>query len=124
MDHHQQAELAARLYERRGEAGDVKRAECTIGDWKPQPASCHANVDLWLRHNPQHRSVRGWWYCDYALVGTAEFFAHSVIANENGELFDITPTTPEEALAKLIGYIPERRFIRHDGTEDSFKAIR
>jgi hypothetical protein len=48
MTHDQQAELAARLYERRGEAVAVRRAECEIGDdWTPQPSYCHENVDTW-----------------------------------------------------------------------------
>jgi hypothetical protein len=70
MTHDQQAELAARLYERRGEAVAVRRAECEIGDdWTPQPSYCHENVDTWVKRNPHHRAVRGWWYCEY-VVGT------------------------------------------------------
>jgi hypothetical protein len=75
---------------------------------EPQPNACHVNVEQWVKENPQHRPVRGW-----LVTSGVVFDRHSLIADERGELFDITPIA-----------LPHRPpFLRYEGSEDEFNAI-
>jgi hypothetical protein len=53
---------------------------------EPQANACHVNVERWVTENPQHKAVRGWLVTSGFLLDR-----HSVIVDEHGELFDITP---------------------------------
>jgi hypothetical protein len=68
--------------------------EVTIGDWRPEPKACHANVTTVCQSQPDYKPVRGWLYFDFAGALThVKFLAHSAVRAPNGELWDITPTS-------------------------------
>ena len=101
-------EIAARLYERRYDAVDVDHTSVTIGDWCPDWNECHLNVDRWCAEHPNCRAVRGWLLVPRGTI--VQFYAHSVIANEDGTLTDITPrVTPHKY-----------PFLRHDEADGAF----
>ena len=78
----------AKLYKRRNEGIKLRRAEMSIGAWKPQQNKCHENVSILCEHNPTYLPVRGWFYFDEL----AKFIPHSVIRRPNGDIRDITPS--------------------------------
>jgi hypothetical protein len=78
------------------------------GGRQPQPNACHGNVEQWAKQNPQHRPVRGW-----LITSGFVFDRHSLLADERGELFDITPIQQP--------YRPP--FLTHPGNEDEFMAL-
>jgi hypothetical protein len=89
-----------------------------LGDWKPVENCCHVNANTWVRSTPCHSPVRGWIFYKRCLIPTEndpghEFTAHSVVRDEKGILFDITPV-PDERIR------PWMRFIPHIGEEDLF----
>ena len=90
---------ALRLYERRAEGIFIRVADAQIGDWEPLENQCHANVTTWCQKCSHEKPVRGWIYIDFITqpyLGApphVQFISHSVIENEEGELFDITPTS-------------------------------
>ncbi len=62
-----------------------------IGDWRPQVAQCHENVDAWVKGNLGAVAVRGWvTYASFGELGIG-LTAHSVVQDSDGRLFDITP---------------------------------
>ena len=93
---------AARLYERRSESVVLKRAEVSIGDWRPLPNQCHHNVTEWCAHDERYKPVRGWLYFDLAPLNCAKFVSHSAVRAPDGHLYDITPTS----LPCLYPFIP------------------
>ncbi len=87
---------ASALYVRRAECLEVRRTAVQLGEWKPSAKRCHHNVSEWVRCNPTHQAVRGWLY--FALPGLSfvRFTAHSVVRNDTGGFFDITPSEAVE----------------------------
>jgi len=71
----------------------------------PAANKCHENVARWLHENPKHVAVRGW------LDSGGLLEAHSVVADDEGNLFDVTPRD-----ARI-------RFIRHNGRDEEFFAL-
>jgi hypothetical protein len=86
-----------------------------IGDWHPAIGQCHSNVDTWIQNNPNHRSIRGWitWH---PIIGGMKFTKHSVVRDDLGKLFDITPLGDETIRTTL-------KFCPYPGDEESFKAL-
>src|SRR4051794_31432525 len=84
-------ELAQQLYERRHEALRVPFRDCCGPDFKPVKQDCHRNVDVWCRLHPEQQPVRGWLVIQRPDRGYCRFVAHSVIGDEEGRLFDLTP---------------------------------
>ena len=75
---------------------------------EPQPNACHTNVEDWIKENPQHKPVQGWLVTSGFLLD-----AHSVVADDSGTLFDITPVqTP---------WRPP--FLPHLGNDAEFKEL-
>ena len=101
------------LYARRGEAVKLRRANASIGQWRPQPHECVQNIETWARHNPQHKRVDGFVYFDYTFRGFVRFSPHCVLENEQGELVDITPHKASD----------DYPFIRHSGSREEFEAL-
>ena len=91
--------------------------EVSVGDWRPERSRCHDNVDIWIKSNPRHVAVRGW--VVYASDGkdSVGLTAHTVVKDENGNLFDITPIEDERARPGMI-------FVFHLGNDVSFHALR
>ena len=105
---------AARLYERRSEGVITGVAQASIEDWTPSGHDCHANVTDWCEHYLGHKPVRGWLYFDFSKpMSVVRFYAHSVIENEKGELFDITPSKASQ----------QYPFIRADESEEEFAYL-
>lgn len=103
------AELAQQLYERRHQAVLVPFRDCSGPDFSPVEQACHSNVDRWVRSHPTHRAVRGWFvYESWLPLGLCRFAPHSVVLDEHGELFDLTPT-------RAVRRYP---FLRHHLTDD------
>ena len=96
-------------------AEHVPFREVSISDWHPKVGDCHVNVDTWVKANPCTLAVRGW--VTYASFGVATgLTAHSVVRENDGQLFDITPLVNEEYRAPM-------RFIPHVGDEQVFFAM-
>ena len=114
MDNFDIDAYAARLYERRSEGIITGVAQASIGDWTPSGHDCHANVTDWCEHHPGHIPVRGWLYFNFDnLLPIVRFNAHSVIENEKGELFDITPSKASQRYP----------FIRAEESEEEFAFL-
>lgn len=62
-----------------------------MGDWKPESRNCHTNALTLAARDPRYKAVHGWLCADYIAVGQFTFYAHSVVEDPTGELFDITP---------------------------------
>jgi hypothetical protein len=105
------AELAQQLHERRKEAVLVPFRDCSGPDFSPIEQACHSNVDKWCRSHQKHQAVRGWLVHESWLPqGFCRFAPHSVVLDERGELFDLTPT-------RATGRYP---FLRHHLTDEEF----
>jgi hypothetical protein len=103
--------IARSLYLRRA-SGVLVPFETRAIAWKPHPRFCHINADKYALQNLDHEPVRGWLIFDYSDIGRFRFMSHSVVADKDGKLFDITPA-------------PATRppFLRHEGPEGEFEAI-
>jgi hypothetical protein len=96
------------LCERRATATPVPPRQVHFRNGEtPRCRNCHSNVDTWVAENPKCKPVRGWLVISDGLLN-----AHSVVADTDGVLFDITPQ-PVSGL----------RFFRHPGTESEFRAL-
>lgn len=98
-------------------AVDVRyEPDALIGHWRPKVADCHANVDYWVYHCDGYAAVRGWLaYADFGL-NMSGYTAHSVLRSPDGELVDITPVQD-------CNFV-QRRFIPHQGDEETFLRMR
>lgn len=93
---HPPAELVhyvALLYERRNEGVILANKHMTIGDWSPVQNECHRNVTRLCEFNPKLTAVRGWLYFDFEnALPHVRFTAHSAILEEDGLMYDVTPS--------------------------------
>src|ERR1039458_10759503 len=96
------------------------RTEVSLGEWKPERSRCHDNVDGWVSATPSHSAVRGWATRNKCYIGAGselipalELVAHSVVCDENGNMFDITPFADECVRQSTL-------FVVHVGNEESF----
>jgi hypothetical protein len=48
-------------------------------------------VDRWVGLQPEHQPVRGWLVIEHFDQRYCRFVAHSVVRDEQGRLFDLTP---------------------------------
>ena len=113
------AEYEAAICERLPNAGVLPFKKVSVGNWEPVRNECHKNVDRWIAATPTHKAVRGWVTYKQCLVGDTlglELTAHSVVRNEAGEFFDITPLHDERQR-------PSMRFVAHLGDEADFWSL-
>jgi hypothetical protein len=92
-----------------------------LGAPNPVIAKCHENVNAWVQATPEHSPVRGWVCYRECVVGVTlgiELTAHSVVRDQNGDLFDITPLADERP--RLSGFM---RFVPHVGPDALFWEI-
>jgi hypothetical protein len=109
-------EYEATICKGRDGAALVPFVEVTIGDWTPEIADCHNNVDRYVAARPGCEPIRGWiCYASFGPDGEG-FTAHSVMRNDRGELFDITPVYPSAERGGV--------FLPHRGDEALFLAMR
>ena len=107
-------ELAHRLYQRRDEAVVVPIRDCRSADFEPTEQDCHGNVDRWCRAYTHHKPVRGWLVSEgYSRPGICRFIAHSVVEDERGLLFDITPSRASHRYP----------FLREEMTEEEYLML-
>jgi hypothetical protein len=92
----------------------VPQISVSIGDWRPKPSDCHANVDRWVAQDQNRKAVRGWIVNGPDEIGSCLFIAHSVV-QDGTALLDITPQNPDT---------PPLRFLRHEGTTEEFDIMR
>ena len=88
-----------------------------IGDlipgWTPEPGKCHENVARWLAERPGYTAVRGWLDVSFlAMPNRRRFASHSVVADPDGKLLDVTLRTSDGRYG----------FIRHPWDEAGFLA--
>ena len=106
-------EYSRRLIARLSEAVIVPPARVSLGAWLPAENDCHANVATWCRNTQGFQIVRGWLYFDMAnLMPIVLFNAHSVVRNERGELWDITPTKATSPYPFLIAEESEEEYAK------------
>jgi hypothetical protein len=98
-------------------AESVPFKEVSIGEWKPEVARCHENVEAWVREHPECIAVRGWAINASYGGNNGELTAHSVVRGPDGKLFDITPFANESQRASA-------RFIAHVGDDLAFFEIK
>ena len=68
----------------------------------------------WVRHNPNYRVVHGWvCFESFSFFGFIRFTAHSVVEDETGKLWDITPNRAADSYP----------FIRHPGDPEEFVTL-
>jgi hypothetical protein len=107
------ADYEADVCRRLSQAEHIPFKQVSIGDWRPQVAHCHVNVDTWVKANGGAVPVRGWvTYASFGELGVG-LTAHSIVQNPDGELFDITPLESEWVRSGM-------RFIRHVGDDRAF----
>lgn len=89
----------------------VPRFADKFDGWTPAPGGCHQNVDRWVESHPGQKAVRGWLDVSFlALPPARRFTAHSVVADEHGDLFDVTLGASDPGCA----------FIRHPDSDGNF----
>jgi hypothetical protein len=84
--------------------------------WKPKVGGCHDNVDHWVKYHAGHTAVRGWIVYYSGGNDFVVYTAHSVVRDQNGELFDITPLCNNDHA--------RGQFITHLGDDATFLATR
>jgi hypothetical protein len=74
-------------------------------------------VDRWVSENPRHKAVRGW--VTVGSDGATRIFLthHSVVQEESGHLFDITPLLNEQGRTKML-------FVPHVGSDAEFFVLK
>ena len=113
------AALAQSLFERRRTAVVIPYRESSLPEWKPSEHLCHINADYWSIHTHGDMPVRGWLVFDLSsamIFGQRprfRFTAHSVNIDENGNLFDLTPSQASQRYP----------FIRHQGSDEEFMTL-
>jgi hypothetical protein len=118
MDTMTRAAYEAVICKKSRDAKVVPFKTVALGEWKPVVNKCHDNVNNWVRSTSGHFAVRGWVFYKQCFIPAertlgCEFTAHSVVRDEKGVLFDITPVHDERPR-------PSMRFIPHPGDEDFF----
>jgi len=110
-------EYEAAVCARRHQANRVPFQSVSIGAWTPKVAECHQNADTWVKAHPEDEAVRGW--VTYASFGgdSVGLTAHSIVRDQSGTLFDITPLLDETVRAGMC-------FIEHEGDADTFFAMK
>jgi hypothetical protein len=92
----------------------------SLGKWLPAISKCHENVKAWVDAMREHSAIRGWVVCGPCLSGAyvgVNLTAHSVVRDETGVLFDITPIHDERQRMSM-------RFIPHIGDDGAFQAMK
>jgi hypothetical protein len=84
-------DLAKRLYDRRYLAAPVPYEDHSSADFQPIAKECHVNVDKWCLLHPNHKPIRGWLIIEMPALRRVHFVAHSVVEDETGRRFDVTP---------------------------------
>lgn len=99
---------------RRVIAGDcVPLVEKTLRDYNPTPHRCHDNVREWVALYPKYQHVRGFLVANQPHNDTTIVISHSVVADTDGTLCDITPSETEFRYP----------FVQHVGTNEEFELI-
>ncbi len=109
-------EYEAAICKQLADAKGVPFREVELDEWRPTASKCHENVDRWVGAMREHRAVRGWVVLKECTIGSSfglELTAHSVVCDEKGSLFDITPIQDERLRQSM-------RFVRHVGDEELF----
>jgi hypothetical protein len=114
--------LVPTLWRDRQVAKIVPRQQAALAVGQLLMNNCHMNAAGWVRAHPSHKAVRGWLIFDLELGGQIlgyephfDFLAHTVIEDEKGALFDITPVYDP-----LAGTYP---FLPHPGPQAEFDEM-
>lgn len=117
---HPHSELLQRLFALRDTGTIAQWADAAAEDWKPDLNECHRNADIVAGRSPDGwTAIRGWFVNDLSLAeligfrSHIAFIAHSVVADQEGKLFDITPSRASK----------QYPFIRHPGTNAEFEDL-
>ena len=106
-------EYSRQLISRLNQAVIVPPARASLGQWHPAENDCHVNVTTWCMKTQGFEIVRGWLYFDMAnLMPFVLFNAHSVIRNQKGELWDITPTKASNPYPFLVAEETEEEYVK------------
>jgi hypothetical protein len=101
-----EATILARL----GEGVRVPFRDVRVGEWQPVPNDCHNNVDTWVGAHAEQTAVRGW-----LVESVCSLTAHSVVRDQDGGLYDITPFRDDSLRLD---------FIEHQGDAASFNQMK
>lgn len=101
--------LASRLHQ----TVSIPFKKILIDGAETTPNHCHDNVTHYIEDNPNFKRKNGWLALDLAKEeGLVMFYAHAVIEDEHGNLYDITLRDSEE-----------RQFIESFLSDEQFKII-
>jgi hypothetical protein len=85
--------------------------------WEPEMNKCHHNAGIWVERHPEHFQVLGWLVIDFRPGDSrVRFLAHSVIEDETGVRFDITPTASTRPRGFIPCYISAEDFMEMEAT--------
>lgn len=101
------------LYDHLDQAEHLEVLEVSINGQPPNPKMCHDNVNRFVEENDQYAPIYGWLVIDSPNAVQCLFLAHSVIADKNGKLYEITP----------IEALDPRPFIRANLSDYDFEQI-
>lgn len=111
------AEYEAAICKQLPHAKNVRFKKVALDDWAPEVGKCHDNVKKWVETIPGQKPVIGWVaYMDCLLPDLSigrQLTTHSVVLNDKGELYDITPLADERQR-------PFLRFVPHFGDDEVF----
>jgi hypothetical protein len=91
MDEEARRQFALDLGRRVAGKEPVPFREVSHGRWRPLAQQCHTNVHQWVSYHPEHRAVQGFRFVPRPALSACAFYAHTVVEDEAGNLFDITP---------------------------------
>ena len=84
-----------------------------ISGWQPEKRKCHNNVETFLGSHTNYRKIYGWIVVDSPDSNFCIFLSHSVVADESGNIFEITP----------IESLDPRPFIQSNLPEEDFETL-
>jgi hypothetical protein len=93
------AEYGQQLLSRIAEARVIPARQVSFEDWKPEVRRCHDNVAIWVKKYPSFKAIRGWLHIPLDGLYFTRFLAHSVVEDEHGDRFDITPLQASQPYA-------------------------
>ncbi len=99
------------LFSRINESGSLTFKQVEIDGQLSLARNCHENTRGFLKSNSSHKIIYGWIFeKSESKLEHIEFFAHSVIQDPDGYLFDITPIQSNKPVMFLAANLNDNDF--------------